>query len=169
MLFLIHTNSIVSDRIPLKCTTFNPFLMLVVVVCPLVVLFSVSAHSHEWTYVLLAISRHSYVTRPDRHVCVKTGSLWKEFMFWFSTRKAKALLFNNLQTWIIFTFLYKRENFVLNLNIKSTKVYWFAIKPSYVVMSQVLHACILYDDGDDDDDDDYHDGRPGARSSIPPC
>lgn len=39
---------------------------------------------------------------------------------------------------------------MLNLNIKPKKVYRFAIKPSNVVMSQVLHACILYDDDDDD-------------------
>lgn len=52
---------------------------------------------------------------------------------------------------------------MFNLNIKPTKVYRFAIKPSYVVMSQVLHACILYDD--DDDDDAYDDGRPGPRRS----
>ena len=58
-------------------------------------------------------------------------------------------------------FFTREKNFVINLNIKPTKVYRFAIKLIYVVMSQVLHVCILYGD------DDYDDGHPGPRSSIP--
>jgi uncharacterized protein YvpB len=57
---------------------------------------------------------------------------------------------------------------VFILIIKTTKVYRFEIKPSYVDMSQVLHVCILdyyyyyyYYYNDD------YDGLPGARLSIP--